>query len=62
MKHSCVMVDTAIDQGGCFETMGYNEDPTYVIDDIIRTVRNMLSRSRTSTISSKTATLPSSKN
>ena len=62
MKHSCVMVDVAIDQGGCFETSKAttHEDPTYVIDDIIHyCVANMPGAvPRTSTISLNTATLP----
>ena len=35
-KHS-VMVDVAIDQGGCFETsrVTYHDNPTYVVDDIV---------------------------
>ena len=62
MKHSCVMVDVAIDQGGCFETSKAttHEDQTYVIDDIIHyCVANMPGAvPRTSTISLNTATLP----
>jgi len=35
-KHS-VMVDVAIDQGGCFETskVTYHDNPTYEVDDIV---------------------------
>ena len=62
MKHSCVMVDVAIDQGGCFETSKAttHEDPTYVIDNVIHyCVANMPGAvPRTSTISLNTATLP----
>ncbi len=37
MKKGAVMVDIAIDQGGCFETSKptTHDEPTYVIDDII---------------------------
>ena len=37
MKEGSVLVDVAIDQGGCFETSHAttHEDPTYVVDDII---------------------------
>jgi alanine dehydrogenase len=37
MKKHSVMVDVAIDQGGCFETSHAttHADPTYVVDDII---------------------------
>ena len=62
MKHSCVMVDVAIDQGGCFETSKAttHEDPTYIIDNVIHyCVANMPGAvPRTSTISLNTATLP----
>ena len=62
MKHSCVVVDVAIDQGGCFETSKAttHEDPTYVIDNVIHyCVANMPGAvPRTSTISLNTATLP----
>ena len=62
MKHSCVIVDVAIDQGGCFETSKAttHEDPTYVIDNVIHyCVANMPGAvPRTSTISLNTATLP----
>jgi len=62
MKHSCVMVDVAIDQGGCFETSKAttHENPTYVIDNVIHyCVANMPGAvPRTSTISLNTATLP----
>jgi alanine dehydrogenase len=62
MKHSCVMVDVAIDQGGCFETSKAttHEDPTYIIDNVIHyCVANMPGAvPRTSTISLNTVTLP----
>jgi alanine dehydrogenase len=37
MRPGAVMVDVAIDQGGCFETSQptTHTDPTYVVDDIL---------------------------
>jgi alanine dehydrogenase len=37
MKSRAVLVDVAIDQGGCFETSRAttHQDPTYVVDDVI---------------------------
>jgi alanine dehydrogenase len=37
MKHGAVMVDIAIDQGGCFETSRptYHSDPIFIIDGIV---------------------------
>ena len=37
MKKGSVLVDVAIDQGGCFETSHAttHSDPTFVVDDII---------------------------
>ena len=37
MKHGAVLVDVAIDQGGCFETSKptTHADPTYVVDGIV---------------------------
>ncbi|MHA7870793.1 MAG: alanine dehydrogenase [Hyphococcus sp.] len=37
MKEGAVLVDVAIDQGGCFETSKAttHEDPTYVVEDVI---------------------------
>lgn len=37
MKPGTVMVDVAVDQGGCFETTRptTHEDPTYIIDDVV---------------------------
>ncbi|MEP0190448.1 MAG: alanine dehydrogenase [Erythrobacter sp.] len=37
MQHRAVLVDVAIDQGGCFETSKptTHEEPTYLVDDII---------------------------
>tara|TARA_B100000965_G_C19555540_1_gene742004 strand:- start:143 stop:1252 length:1110 start_codon:yes stop_codon:yes gene_type:complete len=62
MKKASVLVDVAIDQGGCFETSKptNHEHPTYIVDDIIHyCVANMPGAvPRTSTISLNTATLP----
>ena len=37
MKPGAVLVDVAIDQGGCFETSRptTHQEPTYIIDDIV---------------------------
>ena len=37
MKPGAVLVDVAIDQGGCFETSRAttHDDPTYIVDDIV---------------------------
>ena len=37
MKKGAVVVDVAIDQGGCFETSKAttHQDPTYVVDDVV---------------------------
>ncbi len=37
MKKGAVIVDVAVDQGGCFETTKatYHHDPTFIIDDIV---------------------------
>lgn len=37
MKKGSVVVDVAIDQGGCFETSKptYHDDPTYVVHDVV---------------------------
>lgn len=62
MKAGSVVVDVAIDQGGCFETSKAttHQDPTYVIDDVIHyCVANMPGGvARTSTIALNNATLP----
>jgi alanine dehydrogenase len=62
MKPGSVVVDVAIDQGGCFETSRAttHENPTYIVDDVIHyCVANMPGAvPRTSTISLNTATLP----
>jgi len=62
MKPGSVVVDVAIDQGGCFETAKAttHQDPTYVIDDVVHyCVANMPGGvARTSTIALNNATLP----
>ena len=62
MKHGTVMVDVAVDQGGCFETtMATTHDhPTFVIDHVIHyCVANMPGAvPRTSTLALTNATLP----
>jgi len=62
MKQGSVMVDVAIDQGGCFETSKptTHSEPTYVIDGVIHyCVANMPGAvARTSTIALAGATLP----
>ncbi len=62
MKGGAVLVDVAIDQGGCFETSRAttHEDPTYSIDDVIHyCVANMPGGvARTSTMALTNATLP----
>jgi alanine dehydrogenase len=62
MKTGTVMVDVAIDQGGCFETSKEttHADPTYVVDGIVHyAVSNMPGAlPRTSTIALTNATLP----
>ena len=37
MRKGSVLVDVAIDQGGCFETSKAttHEDPTYIVDDVV---------------------------
>lgn len=61
MKPGSVLVDVAIDQGGCFETSKAttHQDPTYVIDDVVHyCVANMPGGvARTSTIALNNATL-----
>lgn len=61
MKKGTVMVDVAVDQGGCFETTKatYHDDPIFVIDGIIHyCVANMPGAvARTSTIGLTNATL-----
>jgi len=62
MKKGAVMVDVAIDQGGCFETSTAttHQDPTYVVDDVVHyCVANMPGGvARTSTMALTNATLP----
>ena len=62
MKRGSVLVDIAIDQGGCFETSHAttHEAPTFVVDDIIHyCVANMPGAvARTSTQALNIATLP----
>ena len=62
MKPGAVLVDVAIDQGGCFETSKAttHQDPTYVVDDIIHyCVANMPGAvARTATFALTNATLP----
>lgn len=61
MKPGSVLVDVAIDQGGCFETSKAttHQDPTFVIDDVVHyCVANMPGGvARTSTIALNNATL-----
>jgi alanine dehydrogenase len=62
MKRGAVMVDIAIDQGGCFETSHAttHADPVYVVDGVIHyCVANMPGAvARTSTFALNNATLP----
>ncbi len=62
MKPGSVVVDVAIDQGGCFETSKAttHDDPTYVVDDVIHyCVANMPGGvPRTSARALNNATLP----
>ena len=62
MKPGAVVVDVAIDQGGCFETSRptTHADPTYVVDGIVHyCVANMPGAvARTSTLALNNATLP----
>jgi len=62
MKPGSVLVDVAIDQGGCFETSKAttHEDPTYVIDGVVHyCVANMPGAApRTSSEALNNATLP----
>ena len=44
LQHGTVLVDVAVDQGGCFETTHptTHENPTYIIDNILHySVANM---------------------
>ncbi len=62
MKKGAVLVDVAIDQGGCFETSKptTHQEPTYIVDDVVHyCVANMPGGvARTSTIALTNATLP----
>lgn len=62
MKPGSVMVDVAIDQGGCFETSHAttHQDPIYVVDGVVHyCVGNMPGGvARTSTLALSNATLP----
>lgn len=62
MKPGSVVVDVAIDQGGCFETSRAttHQEPTYVVEDVVHyCVANMPGGvARTSTIALNNATLP----
>jgi alanine dehydrogenase len=62
MKKGAVVVDVAIDQGGCFETSHAttHSDPTYVVDGVVHyCVANMPGAvARTSTFALNNATLP----
>jgi alanine dehydrogenase len=62
MKAGAVIVDVAIDQGGCCETSRAttHDNPTYIVDDIVHyCVANMPGAvSRTSTFALNNATLP----
>ena len=62
MKRGSVIVDVAIDQGGCVETSKptTHANPTYIIDDVVHyCVANMPGGvPRTSTLALNKATLP----
>ncbi|MEM1114281.1 MAG: alanine dehydrogenase [Pseudomonadota bacterium] len=62
MKRGSVVVDVAIDQGGCFETSRptTHAEPTYVVDGVVHyCVANMPGAvARTSTMALNNATLP----
>jgi len=63
MKPGSVVVDVAIDQGGCFETSKAttHDDPVYMVDDVIHyCVANMPGAvPKTSAVALNNATLPS---
>jgi alanine dehydrogenase len=62
MRRGCVLVDVAIDQGGCFESSSptTHADPTYIVDGVVHyCVANMPGAvARTSTYALNNATLP----
>jgi alanine dehydrogenase len=61
MKHGSVLVDVAVDQGGCFETTRAttHENPTYIVDGIVHyCVANMPGAvARTATVALTNTTL-----
>jgi alanine dehydrogenase len=61
MQHGSVVVDVAVDQGGCIETCHptTHEDPTYIVDDVVHyCVANMPGAvARTSTYALNNTTL-----
>jgi len=62
MKKGAVLVDVAIDQGGCFETSREttHTNPTYVVDGVVHYAVNNMPGTlpRSSTIALTNATLP----
>lgn len=62
MRRGAVLVDIAIDQGGCFETSRptTHDDPTYIVDEVVHyCVTNMSAAvARSSTAALNNATLP----
>ncbi len=62
MRRGAVVVDIAIDQGGCFETSKptTHDDPTYIVDEVVHyCVTNMPAAvARSSTAALNNATLP----
>ena len=62
MKSGSVLVDVAIEQGGCFETSRptTHADPTFIVDDVVHyCVANMPGAvARTSTYALNSVTLP----
>ncbi|OOZ36953.1 alanine dehydrogenase, partial [Solemya elarraichensis gill symbiont] len=62
MKKGSVVIDVAIDQGGCFETSHptTHEEPTFVVDDVVHyCVANMPGgMARTASMALNNATLP----
>lgn len=62
MKRGAVLVDVAIDQGGCFETSHAttHADPIYIVDEVVHyCVANMPGAvARTSTLALENVTLP----
>jgi alanine dehydrogenase len=62
MKKGAVVVDVAIDQGGCFETSKAttHDQPTYIVDEVVHyCVANMPGGvARTATMALNNATLP----